>query len=163
MRRILASLLAVHLLWAVTLAAAPCGAVTVPPGTEQLSFGSLPILSPTGEQIPLVAHIGTRTVVVVFWATWCPLCRNEVPQLNRLAADPAVTVVAVNGHEDRDKVLRFMATHDVRYTVAMDPDGTVARAFRAPGIPYCVIMGKSGNIMYRGSMLPEKLDYYTSR
>ena len=73
-------------------------------------------------------------------------------------ADPAVKVIAVNYREDGDKVPRFMAEHDVHYTVVTNPDGTVARAFRAPGMPYCVILGRSGTVVYRGSMLPENIE-----
>jgi thiol-disulfide isomerase/thioredoxin len=159
---VISTLLAV-LLCAVLPAPVESSGEGGPAAAAQESFGKLAILSSTGEQIPLGSYIGNRAVVVVFWAAWCPLCRKEVPRLNRLADDPAVRVIAVNYRESREKVLRFMAAHDVNYTVAMDPDGSVAQAFRAPGVPYCVILGRSGTVVFRGSMLPENIEYYTGR
>ena len=59
-----------------------------------------------------------KPFILVFWATWCPTCKKEIPTLNRLAEE-GYTVVAVALDKDRDKVSRFVKEHHIRYTVLL--------------------------------------------
>jgi len=127
---------------------------------EKPALGDLDLRSPTGEQVSLIPYIGRKTVVVVFWAAWCPICKSEVPHLNRLNSKPLVKVIGVNEGESLEKIRNFTVSNRVGYEVVVDPRATVAKAFGVPGMPYCVIIGRSGVIEYRGSGLPENLDSY---
>ena len=53
--------------------------------------------------------------------------------------------------------------NDIDYQVVLDPDGSVAKAFQVPGVPACVILNKSGLIVYRGMGLPENIDSYAGK
>ena len=71
-----------------------------------------------------------RPVVLHFWATWCPTCKEELGALERAAAscDPArVRVVAVDVGEDADTVRRWLADRPLALPVAIDPGGKTWR------------------------------------
>ncbi len=59
-----------------------------------------------------------KPFLLVFWATWCPTCRSEIPRLNKLTKE-GHTVVAVALDRDRDKVARFVKEHRILYTVLL--------------------------------------------
>jgi len=122
--------------------------------------GELDLRTPDGQQVYLTPYIGRKAIVVVFWATWCPICISEVPHLNRLNSNPLVKVIGVNEGESLRKIRNFVVSNRVVYEVVVDPQATVAKSFGVPGVPFCVIIGKSGLIDYRGSGLPENLDVY---
>jgi peroxiredoxin len=129
---------------------------------EKEKAPELNLKSPAGETVPLAAYIGKKPVLLVFWASWCTICNDEVPLLKKLNAD-RFKVIAVNEGESAWKTKRFIAMNDIGYQVVLDPDGTVAKAFQVPGVPACAIIGKSGLIVYRGLGLPENIDAYAGK
>lgn len=129
---------------------------------EKMKAPDLNLKSPAGETVPLAAYIGKKPVLLVFWASWCTICNDEVPLLKKLNAD-RFKVIAVNEGESAWKTKRFIAMNDIGYQVVLDPDGTVAKAFQVPGVPACAIIGKSGLIVYRGLGLPENIDAYAGK
>jgi peroxiredoxin len=143
----------------------PMGKVSADTTTAVIkpALGDLDLRSPTGEQVSLIPYIGRKAVVVVFWATWCPICKKEVPHLNRLNSNPLVKVIGVNEGESLGKIRDFIVSNRIAYEVVVDPKATVAKSFGVPGMPYCVIIGKTGVIDYRGSGLPENLDLYLNQ
>jgi peroxiredoxin len=118
--------------------------------------------SPTGETHPLSANVGKKPVLLVFWASWCTICNDEIPLLKKLNAG-RFTVIAVNEGESAWKTKRFVAINNIDYQVALDSDGSVAKAFQVPGVPACVVLDKSGHIVYRGIGLPGNLDSYAGK
>lgn len=129
-------------------------------GSEKPILGDLDIRTLGGENISLIQYIGRKTVVVVFWATWCPICKDEIPLLKKLYSNPNLKVIAVNEGESIRKVNNFITENNIGYQVVMDPKAALAKAFGVPGMPYCVILDKSGVITYRNSGLPANLDTY---
>ena len=78
-----------------------------------------------GGTIKLSAYRG-KVVVVDFWATWCPPCREEVPQLVRLAEQNRARGIEVIGLHIDDQgrstpadIRKFIDQYDVNYTVGM--------------------------------------------
>lgn len=119
--------------------------------------------SPTGEAVSLTANRGKGPILLAFWASWCPHCRDEIARLNKLDSE-GVTVIAVNEGESAWKTKRFVAKNNIHYQVALDPDGSVAKAFQVPGVPACVVLNKSGQIVYRSpGGLTEQIESYLAR
>ena len=118
--------------------------------------------SPTGETIPLSACLGNKPLILLFWASWCATCREEIPRLRKLNAG-RFKVVAVNEGESAWKTKRFISTNNIDYQVVLDPDGSVAKTFQLPGVPASVILNKAGRIVYKGIGLPEQLDAYEEK
>jgi peroxiredoxin len=140
--------------------AAPAGAVQQV--NEKVKTPDPALKSPTGETHLLSANVGKKPVLLVFWASWCTICNDEIPLLKKLNAD-RFKVIAVNEGESAWKTKRFVSMNNIDYQVALDSDGSVAKAFQVPGVPACVILDTSGHIVYRGIGLPEKLDPYAGK
>ena len=91
---------------------------------------TLALLDVDGEPVTLAPTAG-RPLVVHFWATWCPSCRDELGELDRAAsACSGVDVVAVNVAEDAATVAKWLGERPLRMRVLRDPDG---KAWRATG------------------------------
>jgi peroxiredoxin len=89
-----------------------------------------------------------KVVLVNFWATWCPPCRKEVPDLGALYSrfrEKGFVVLAISD-EEAGKVASFVKEHDVRYPVLLDPGGTVGKLFGAEGIPKSFVYGREGTL-----------------
>lgn len=91
-----------------------------------------------------------RMVVLNLWATWCAPCRREMPSLDRLQArlgGDQLEVVALS--QDRgdslEKIREFYDEVGVRHlAIYRDPQASVARALRAPGLPTTIVIDADG-------------------
>jgi peroxiredoxin/outer membrane lipoprotein-sorting protein len=101
-----------------------------------------------GKQVTLAEQAGS-VVVLDFWATWCPPCREGLPHLDELykskQAD-GLKVFAINLREDPETARRFMQNQNLSLPVLLDPQGEVAKAYLVGGIPQTVVVGKDGNV-----------------
>jgi peroxiredoxin len=91
-----------------------------------------------------------KVVLVNFWATWCPPCRKEMPDLGALYArfrEKGFVVLAISD-EEADKVAPFVKEHDVRYPVLLDPGSKVSTLFGAEGIPKSYLYGRDGKLVH---------------
>jgi cytochrome c biogenesis protein CcmG/thiol:disulfide interchange protein DsbE len=81
-----------------------------------------------GSQSLDLAKLRGHVVVLVFWATWCGPCIEELPSLTEMQqALPQVRVVTVSTDEDADAYKRFMTTHQVDlFSVRDGPNGANA-------------------------------------
>jgi len=131
--------------------------------SESQVLGDLDLRSPDGEHVSLIPFITRKAVVVVFWTTWCPVCREEVPRLNRFNEDPRIKVIGVNEGDSVRKIRAFISANSVGYQVVVDPDGAVAASFKVAGMPDCVIIGRSGRVVFRGNELPKDIENYLSQ
>ena len=129
---------------------------------EKLKTPDIQLKSPSGESVPLSAYIGKKPVLLVFWASWCTICKDEIPRLSKLNGE-RFRVIAVNEGESAWKTKRYVSMNTIDYQVALDPDGAVAKAFHVPGVPSCIILGKSGRIVYRGFGLPKNIETYVQK
>jgi thiol-disulfide isomerase/thioredoxin len=90
-----------------------------------------------------------RVVLVNFWATWCPPCRKEMPDLETLShrfAGNGLVILAISD-EDRDKVAPFIANAKYSYPVLLDPGRTVNQRFRIQGIPKTLVYARDGKLV----------------
>ena len=104
-----------------------------------------------GNAVHINAAQDQRIYVLNFWATWCPPCQGEMPELNEFAQEnkDKVSFYAVNIQESSDKVSDFMRKHNYTMPVLLDKDGDNADAYHVQGIPTIIMIDKSGIIQYR--------------
>lgn len=106
-----------------------------------------------GKNFNLDEILGKKTIMLIFFATWCPYCRDEVPELKELSnayKDKGVEIIAIDIKESEQKIKSFIAENKINYKVLMDTDGKVARMYKVVGIPHAIIIDKDKNIRFRG-------------
>jgi peroxiredoxin len=89
-----------------------------------------------------------RVVLVNFWATWCPPCRKEMPDLESLYKQfqgQGLVILAISD-EDASKVKPFIAEQGISYAVLLDPGRKVNILFHVMGIPKTFIYDRSGKL-----------------
>ena len=89
-----------------------------------------------------------RIVLLNFWATWCPPCRKEMPDMERLYRTyekQGLTIIAVSD-EDRATVEQFLAKNSYSFPVALDPGREVNTSFSVDGIPKSFIFDREGRL-----------------
>ena len=87
-----------------------------------------------------------KAVVLEFWATWCPGCREKIPHLNRLAerfASRPVRFLSITD-EDIDIVTRFLNDQPIVGWVGLDSDGTTFERYGVTGRPLTVLVDAGG-------------------
>lgn len=90
-----------------------------------------------------------KVVLVNFWATWCPPCRKEMPDLDALYGkfkDQGFVVLAISD-EEAAKVSPYLAEHKVSYPVLLDPGRKVNDLFIVEGIPKSFVYDRSGKMV----------------
>ena len=102
-----------------------------------------------GGTISLAEFRGKKPVVVDFWASWCPNCRRDMPNLNRFYEKykDKVEVIGVNLQEKESTVQNFISSRGISFPIAFDPSGSASRAF---GIQYTnthVLIDMNGNLV----------------
>ena len=93
-----------------------------------------------------------KTVVVSFWATWCPPCRKEMPTLANLSRqlDPQdYAVLAVNVGDPKDKVKSFLdqIDHD-GLPVLLDMKSELPSKWFIRGLPVTYVLNGRGEVVY---------------
>src|SRR5579864_3347387 len=90
-----------------------------------------------------------KVVLVNFWATWCPPCRKEMPDLDALYnkfKDQGFVVLAISD-EEAAKVSPFISERRISYPVLLDPGRTVNDLFIVEGIPKSFIYDREGKMV----------------
>lgn len=92
-----------------------------------------------------------QVVLLNFWATWCPPCAAEMPDLNalyeRYGAEHNFVVVAINKEEEQAVVDAFVADRGLTFPVLLDGDGTVTlNRFVIRSLPMSLIIDREGKV-----------------
>lgn len=102
-----------------------------------------------GETVRLSSYRG-KVVVINFWATWCPPCREELPALQRVAAsEPDVVVLEVDLMESGDKARSFLESLGLdRLQPVLDRTGETTQRYGVLGLPSTFFVDKDGIIRH---------------
>lgn len=90
-----------------------------------------------------------KIVLVNFWATWCPPCRKEMPDLQALYdkyKDQGFLVLSISD-EEMAKVSPFISERKITYPVLLDPGRKVNDAFVVEGIPKSFVYDRDGKMV----------------
>lgn len=92
-----------------------------------------------------------KVYVLNFWATWCPPCRAEFPEMDQFAKahKDRVAFYALNVQESGDKVQGFLQDNGYTLPVLLDRDGRAARLYSVRAIPTTVILDEKGHVLLR--------------
>lgn len=102
----------------------------------------------TGDTVRLSSYRG-KTVLLNFWATWCPPCRAEMPDLEALHKENVnndVVVVGVNVGEDQETAAGFVRSLGLTFPILLDSDSTAQRDHKVGYLPTTFFIDSDGII-----------------
>jgi peroxiredoxin len=119
-----------------------------------------------GRQVSLADYAG-QVVLLNFWATWCPPCKEEIPAIEKAYQahrDDGFVVLGINDGEASEVIRAFADELGITYPVLIDKRGDVAAQYRRRGLPLTVIVDRDGVIQVRheGYLTADQLDSYLS-
>lgn len=131
---------------------APRSAYPMPPSSSSSDASQYGFTLLDGRRMKLADYAG-KVVVLDFWATYCPPCREEIPQLielQRRYASQGLSIVGLNvgGAEDRPKVSEFVRAYRIQYTLAY-PDTEMVDLYLGDNdaIPQTIIFDRRGRLV----------------
>jgi len=128
--------------------------------THSLNVITPPVSAPAlklenmDEELLDIRSLKGKTVIVNFWATWCPPCRREMSSLEKLhraTEDKNVVVLAVNIGEDLETVFSFMSSVEPSPTfeILFDKEAEVMERWGVVGLPTTYVLDPEGQVVYK--------------
>ena len=108
-----------------------------------------------------LADLRGHPVVLIFWTSWCSICKAEAPEVNRLARRhraSGIQLLGINIRESEKRTREGIKDFRIRYSVARDADASVARRYQVTATPTVIFIDAQGTVSYRGNRLPEDYD-----
>lgn len=105
-----------------------------------------------GRTVTAPGDFSGNTVVVHFWADWCPYCLEEMPVLDKLYQQyrkQGLMVYAVNVGQGLDVARAYVSKVKITYPVLLDTDGKTAKSYGVLGLPRTFFIDRKGNIKYK--------------
>lgn len=107
----------------------------------------------SGDSITLASLRGSP-VLLNIWATWCPPCRKEMPDLQELHERYSpqglrVVGVSIDASGADEAVADFLEEYGVTYTILRDPADRIASVFMTQGVPVTILIDADGTVLWR--------------
>ncbi len=127
------------------------------PGYRAPDF-ALPDLN--GKTVRL-SELRGKPVLLNFWATWCPPCRKEIPDLQKFHEQygDKIVLLGINWGEDTEEVKRFLKRYGATYPTLMDEKGKFFVLYQLTGLPTSFWIDEQGIIrgVWLGAMKAETM------
>ena len=107
-----------------------------------------------GKEVALRSLFNGQPVVMEFWATWCPLCRElEAPleaARERYAGRVTFVSVGVKDNQTPERQKAYVEARKLGGTFVFDRDGSAVQAYKVPHTSYLLVIGADGKVLYTG-------------
>ena len=102
-----------------------------------------------------LSELRGNVVMVCFWATWCPPCRQELAHLQEgvidVFAGEKFVVLPISRGEERKVVETFITDNGYKFGVGLDSDRAIYDLYASNYIPRTFIVDKQGKVVYRNA------------
>ena len=124
------------------------------PGSGTLAGRPAPAFTlhdPGGRAVSLLSFRG-KIIFLNVWATWCPVCRREMPALEQLHKDFGgyrdFRIVAISEDQNQAAVVSFIEKNGYTFRVLLDPDNRLGAMYNVRGLPSTLIINRQGVIVW---------------
>jgi peroxiredoxin len=149
-----------------TSAAAPGEIPASVPGEFNYPAPELTLTDMQDQPVSLVDYRG-QWVLVNNWATWCPPCRAEMPELNAFYEahkDDGFVLIAISSGDTKAQIEDFTQEFGLSFPMWQDPTSASLRAFRMDYLPSSFVIDPSGTVRlaWTGAVSQETLEQYVA-
>lgn len=148
-------------------AAVPALAGVPAPANVEYPAPELELSDLQGEIHSLAEYQG-KVILVNLWATWCPPCKQEMPDLlayYEAHKTEGFIIIAINDGDPTDEVVAFVQEYGLTFPVWLDPTYIATeKAFRAPGLPSTYVIDRDGivRLQWSGALNLQALETYVT-
>ena len=124
-------------------------------GSKKASNASLYDMD--GQEVRIADYKG-KSVILLFWATWCPYCRESLPIANGLypeMKESGIQLFGVNIQESVQQITQYINAHPVDFPILRDKDGSCAHSYGIVGIPTYILINKEGRVVAKENSMPK--------
>lgn len=134
--------------WLIRSGSGGCASTLPEPGSPAIPF-EVPGADAQGNRVLRLESFEGRPVVLIFFATWCGVCREELPEVQRAAdRDPSLLVLLLS-EEDPRALGAWLSKRQLRLP-AGGGAGATLRAYGVRVLPSAVVIGADGRVLYSG-------------
>ena len=106
------------------------------------------LLDLNGNTVSLSDLLKGKEVILSFWASWCPECRQQMLILDGFAKryGERIEIIGINTKEAKKTVVPFIKEIGIEYRILLDTQGQVVKLYGVAGVPTNVLINKEGLI-----------------
>jgi thiol-disulfide isomerase/thioredoxin len=106
----------------------------------------------TNRKVNVGNILGSKLTFVTFWATWCPPCRAELPELEKLYQEyksKGFQVIGINTNQDEagDEIKGIVNDMNLTYPILLDANGVLSKDMLVESIPMLLVLDPAGKII----------------
>jgi len=123
----------------------------IQPFNEGIDSNDFTLQLLNGGNVTLSSYKG-KVVLLNFWATWCPPCREEMPSMETLYQrykSQGLEILAVDLREDENTIRQFIQRYGYTFPILLDSNGWIGNVYGVQAIPTSFIVNRDGKIIGR--------------
>ncbi len=137
-------------------------AAALGPPRKGSPLGNFTLTDVSGSQVRLSDYAG-RPVLINAWATWCPPCQAEMPDLNayyKAHSSQGFVILAINAGETKAQASGFAKQLGLDFPILLDPSESLMDALHIADFPTSILVGRDGLVtaIHVGRMTPAILE-----